>query len=42
MNASVERKSFRAMSLGEKSLFFVKLCVFIATFGFAFPRVLSD
>jgi hypothetical protein len=40
--SAVESKSFLAMSPGEKALFFIKLCVFFVTFGFAFPRVLSD
>lgn len=33
---------FRDMVIGEKLVFFVKLCVFFVTFGFAFPRIMSD
>ena len=33
---------FTDMRIGEKLGFFVKLCIFCATFGFAFPRLMSD
>jgi hypothetical protein len=33
---------FKDMRIGEKLVFFVKLCVFCVTFGFAFPRIMSD
>jgi len=33
---------FTDMSIGEKLVFFVKLGVFCVTFGFAFPRIMSD
>ena len=33
---------FKDMSAGEKAVFIVKLCFFCASFGFAFPTLLSD
>ena len=33
---------FKDMTIGEKLVFFVKLCFFCASFGFAFPTLLSD
>ena len=33
---------FTDMKIGEKLVFFVKLIIFCATFGFAFPRIMSD
>ena len=33
---------FAQMTLGGKLLFAVKLVVFLATFGFAFPTLLSN
>ena len=35
-------KRFLDMSLGEKMVFLVKLLVFFCTFGFAFPKILSQ
>ncbi len=37
-----EGKPFGKMSFVEKVVFLVKVVVFLASFGFAFPRVLSD
>lgn len=37
-----EGKPFTKMGLGEKLVFLLKVIVFLATFGFAFPRVLAD
>lgn len=33
---------FTDMRIGEKLVFLVKLCIFCATFGFAFPTLLSN
>ena len=33
---------FKDMTIGEQLAFLVKLCIFCATFGFAFPTLLSD
>jgi hypothetical protein len=33
---------FMEMGIVEKLLFLIKLCVFFASFGFAFPLLLSD
>ena len=33
---------FKDMRIGEKLFFLVKLCFFCASFGFAFPTLLSD
>ena len=33
---------FTDMKIGEKLVFLVKLCIFCVTFGFAFPRIMSD
>jgi hypothetical protein len=33
---------FMDMNVAGKALFFVKLCAFFASFGFAFPTLLSD
>jgi hypothetical protein len=38
----VKSKPFAAMDLSEKAVFCVKLCLFLATFGFAFPTLLTD
>lgn len=35
-------KKFNEMGIGEKLGFMVKLCLFLASFGFAFPTLLSD
>jgi hypothetical protein len=35
-------KKFRDMGIIEKLVFAVKLCLFVASFGFAFPVLLSD
>lgn len=35
-------KKFSAMGAGEKLVFIGKVCVFLLTFGFAFPTVLSN
>jgi hypothetical protein len=34
--------SFVQMGIGGKLLFLAKLCVFLATLGFAFPLLLSN
>ena len=33
---------FADMRIGEQLVFIVKLCVFFASFGFAFPTLLSN
>jgi hypothetical protein len=33
---------FKDMRIGEKLVFVAKLCVFCASFGFVFPRIVSD
>lgn len=38
----VKCKPFAAMNVNEKAIFCVKLCLFLATFGFAFPTLLTD
>ena len=35
-------KKFSAMRIGEKLVFFVKLSLFLVSFGFAFPTLLTD
>lgn len=35
-------KKFKQMSIVEKIIFMGKLCLFLASFGFAFPTLLSD
>ena len=37
-----EGKPFRKMGFLEKLVFLLKVVIFLATFGFAFPRVLAD
>jgi hypothetical protein len=37
-----EGKPFSKMGFVEKLVFLFKLVIFLVTFGFAFPRVLSD
>ena len=37
-----ESKKWEEMHIGEKLLFICKLCVFIVSFGFAFPTLLND
>lgn len=33
---------FVAMTIPQQGLYIVKLAIFLATMGFAFPRLLSD
>ena len=35
-------EKFNEMGIGEKLFFGIKLCFFLASFGFAFPTLLSD
>ena len=42
MNTAAPSLKFIEMSIGGKMLFVVKLCLFIASFGFAFPTLLND
>jgi hypothetical protein len=37
-----ESKKFKAMGAGEKIVFLGKLTIFLCTFGFAFPLILSN
>jgi len=38
----VPSKAFLDMNAGEKLVFLAKLLVFFLTFGFAFPKILSQ
>jgi hypothetical protein len=40
--ATVTSPGFLALSIPQQAVFIGKLVVFVATMGFAFPRVLSD
>jgi hypothetical protein len=40
--ATVASPKFLAMSIAQQAAFLLKLVVFFATMGFAFPRLLSD
>jgi len=43
MSKSVHpEKKFNAMGIGERFVFFAKLSLFLISFGFAFPTLLSD
>ena len=42
MAGTPEGKRFAQMTGNEKGMFIVKLIVFLATFGFAFPTVLHN
>ena len=35
-------QKFNEMGIGGKLVFCVKLCLFLVSFGFAFPTLLSD
>ena len=38
----VEDKKFGEMTIGEKIIYIGKVIVFLASFGFAYPNVLTD
>ena len=40
-SAKTERK-FSQMTLGQKGVFVLKLCIFFVSFGFAFGNILVD
>jgi hypothetical protein len=40
--SSAESKTWKQLSVAEKGAFVAKLCVFLITFGFAFPTILND
>lgn len=42
MIEAAESKKWKHLAAGEKTLFVVKLMIFIVTFGFAFPLLLND
>jgi hypothetical protein len=42
MAIQMNSKKWVQMSAGEKAAFIGKLCIFIVSFGFAFPTLLND
>jgi hypothetical protein len=42
MATAAESKKWNEMSIGNKLAFVGKLCIFIISFGFAFPLLLND
>jgi hypothetical protein len=42
MAIQTSSKKWVQMSAGEKAAFIGKLCIFIVSFGFAFPTLLND
>jgi len=41
-HAAAQGRTFAQLSGGEKISFIGKVCVFMITFGFAFPTIFSD
>jgi hypothetical protein len=41
-SGTTESKKWGRMSAGQKAAFVGKLCIFLITFGFAFPTMLND
>jgi hypothetical protein len=41
-SGTAESKKWGRMSAGQKAAFVGKLCIFLITFGFAFPTMLND
>ncbi|MEN3352107.1 MAG: hypothetical protein V7640_265 [Betaproteobacteria bacterium] len=41
-HASVQSKKWKNMPVTEKVAFIGKLCIFLISFGFAFPTLLND
>ena len=41
-HATVESNKWKSMRVTEKAAFVGKLCIFLISFGFAFPTLLND
>jgi hypothetical protein len=42
VSGTADSKKWARLSAAEKAAFVGKLCIFLITFGFAFPTILND